>query len=375
MIELIDELRTIIEDLRAATRFTNDLAFGSTLNSLLKNIKKVEHAWFGSWFGYRANVYYIDFDSPPLEKYVGNNWGDESDPSFELRNDAVWCNYSDTQVDRAIEDGIARSDISNAFDHTRQWIDKFEERKEDILAIISIAQTSHSSLFDRLANRTAQLHIPSIDEIIESKRPDKLQAQNPLVQQQGIRIPPHIRYYARVIRSIRAAKNVYELSKVVENTIAQIQRVRTTEASPQINGNKVFIGHGRSRLWLELKEFLKDTLNYEIAEFNEEPAAGIHTVANLERLLNESRFAFLIMTGEIDIEGKRFPRPNVIHEAGLFQARLGFDRAIILLEEGCEIFSNINGLTWIPFHRDNISSAFEDIREILAKRGNSQASN
>jgi predicted nucleotide-binding protein len=34
---------------------------------------------------------------------------------------------------------------------------------------------------------------------------------------------------------------------------------------------------------------------------------------------------------------------NVIHEAGLFQGRLGFERAIILLEDGCEEFSNIQG--------------------------------
>ena len=28
-------------------------------------------------------------------------------------------------------------------------------------------------------------------------------------------------------------------------------------------------------------------------------------------------------------------RMNVIHEVGLFQGRLGFERAIVLLEEGC----------------------------------------
>jgi predicted nucleotide-binding protein len=40
---------------------------------------------------------------------------------------------------------------------------------------------------------------------------------------------------------------------------------------------------------------------------------------------------------------------NVVHEAGLFQGRLGFERAIILLEEGCKSFSNIEGLGQIRF--------------------------
>jgi hypothetical protein len=40
----------------------------------------------------------------------------------------------------------------------------------------------------------------------------------------------------------------------------------------------------------------------------------------------------------------------------LFQGRLGFDRATVLLEEGCEKFSNIHGLGRIRFPKGNISA-------------------
>jgi predicted nucleotide-binding protein len=53
-------------------------------------------------------------------------------------------------------------------------------------------------------------------------------------------------------------------------------------------------------------------------------------------------------------------RMNVIHEAGLFQGRLGFTRAIVMLEEGCEEFSNIEGLGQIRFPNNNIKAAFHD---------------
>jgi predicted nucleotide-binding protein len=46
---------------------------------------------------------------------------------------------------------------------------------------------------------------------------------------------------------------------------------------------------------------------------------------------------------------------NVIHEVGLFQGRLGFKRAIVLLEEGCKEFSNIQGLGQIRYPKGNIS--------------------
>jgi predicted nucleotide-binding protein len=39
----------------------------------------------------------------------------------------------------------------------------------------------------------------------------------------------------------------------------------------------------------------------------------------------------------------------VIHEAGLFQGKLGFARAIVLLEQDCNEFSNIAGLQADPF--------------------------
>ena len=74
------------------------------------------------------------------------------------------------------------------------------------------------------------------------------------------------------------------------------------------------------------------------------------------------------MTAEDEqVDGKQNARQNVIHEAGLFQGRLGFERAIILLEEGCEEFSNVKGLGQIRFPNGNVSAAFEDIRKVLER--------
>ena len=130
----------------------------------------------------------------------------------------------------------------------------------------------------------------------------------------------------------------------------------------------VFVGHGRSALWRELKDFVEDRLHLPVDEFNSVPVAGIATSAQLAELLNSSAFAFLIMTSEDEqLDGKIRARENVVHEVGLFQGRLGFPRAIVLLEEGCEEFSNINGLGQIRFPRGNIRAKFEDIRAVLQR--------
>jgi predicted nucleotide-binding protein len=82
----------------------------------------------------------------------------------------------------------------------------------------------------------------------------------------------------------------------------------------------------------------------------------------LERMLNESSFAFLVLTGEdIHQDGGLHARENVIHELGLFQGRLGFSRAIALLEDGVKEFSNILGINQIRFSEGNIRATFGDV--------------
>ena len=74
------------------------------------------------------------------------------------------------------------------------------------------------------------------------------------------------------------------------------------------------------------------------------------------------------MTGDDQhVDASKHARENVIHEAGLFQGRFGFERAVILLEEGCEEFSNIHGLGQIRFNKGHIKSAFEEIRRVLER--------
>ena len=131
---------------------------------------------------------------------------------------------------------------------------------------------------------------------------------------------------------------------------------------------KIFIGHGASPIWRELKDFLIDRLSLEYEEFNRVSVAGIGTQERLSEMLNDCSFAFLILTGEdLHQDSSAHARENVIHEAGLFQGKLGWRKAILLLEEGCEEFSNIVGLGQIRFPQDNIKSVFEDIRSVLER--------
>ena len=137
-----------------------------------------------------------------------------------------------------------------------------------------------------------------------------------------------------------------------------------------MQGKNIFIGHGQSQAWLDLKEFIKDRLGLSYDEFNRVSIAGLTNITRLSEMLDFAAIAFIVLTAEDEhTDGTVRARMNVIHEAGLFQGRLGFKRAIVLLEEGCEEFSNINGLGQIRFPKGNVGAKFEEIRRVLEREG------
>lgn len=145
---------------------------------------------------------------------------------------------------------------------------------------------------------------------------------------------------------------------------------QASKSNNTIMGNKVFIGHGRSQEWRDLKDFLQDRLGLEWDEYNREATAGMAIKERLEEMLNQSSFALLIMTAEDEHADETIhARENVIHEVGLFQGKLGFRKAIVLLEEGCQEFSNIHGLSQIRFPKGNIMARSEEIRRVLEREG------
>ena len=50
-----------------------------------------------------------------------------------------------------------------------------------------------------------------------------------------------------------------------------------------------------------------------------------------------------------------------------FRGHLGFSRAIVLLEEGVEEFSNIQGVERIPFKKGNIKETFGPVLATLRR--------
>jgi predicted nucleotide-binding protein len=164
------------------------------------------------------------------------------------------------------------------------------------------------------------------------------------------------------------------MTKILDRLALQAKILRakagSTSSAAAPKGSKVFIGHGRNSDWLLLQSFLEKRLHLKTDDFDGVFAAGKTVVGRLTEMLDSAIFAFAVMTAEDAMtEAEIRARQNVVHEVGLFQGRLGFERTIVLMEDGCTSFSNIAGLIYIPFPKGGIASIFERIRGTLEDAG------
>lgn len=171
-------------------------------------------------------------------------------------------------------------------------------------------------------------------------------------------------------QSLQSVRDIIAFVKAAQTHIKRPTTILREVTTARREGTKVFIGHGHSKQWLALKDFIEGRMRLEWDEFNRVATAGVSTAERLKKMLDEATIAFLILTAEDETaDGEWQARMNVIHEAGLFQGRLGFNRAIVMLEEGCKEFSNIHGLGQIGFPKSNIRAAFHDVELVLEREG------
>lgn len=158
------------------------------------------------------------------------------------------------------------------------------------------------------------------------------------------------------------------INKVFSIVEKHAERCRIPAAEEAEEPPRIFIGHGNNPQWRDLKDHLHEKHKYEIVAYEIGSREG-HTIRDiLEDMMDKASIALLVMTGEDETkDGTKRARQNVVHEAGLFQGRLGFSRAILLLEEGTEEFSNIHGLQQVRFAKGRIRETFGDVVAILKR--------
>ena len=368
MSALSDDLFEIAERLDAIKAREDFLTIKKNLSDLAEAAETAGQAWSGSWIGYQAYVYHRDLQSPPAGAHFSQEWGFED--AFSNPTAGDWVEYKEDVVRSAIYKKAGNPDMqpAQAFSETAKYT--FEDCRAEVLSLLTTALEGHEDSFlSGLKEEIEECRILSELDCIKGFRPSgQFITRDALAMSQGLKTPPHIAILAR-LASFQIPVQVCEnLAKVAKRAASHLAKRGLYSRRTQGAGTNVFIGHGRSPAWRDLKDFIQERLKLPWDEFNRVPVAGVTNIERLSQMLNDAAIAFLVMTAEDEhSDGTAHARENVVHEAGLFQGKLGFSKAIILLEEGCEEFSNIQGLGQIRFPPGNIRAAFEEVREVIER--------
>lgn len=323
----------------------------------------VGQSWSQSWYGYQSTIYLEGFKCPSGQEYF--------DSTGRSGSRGRWVHVTHEQVIREIKKRAKNPPEDVIENASEEAAEVFRQGKAEVLPILDVLiDTLTDTNLTSLKNEIEKLE-PCLDshDIIRRQSPTTIMTADMRAFQGGIKTPPHVAYQAWLYSV--ASQGAY-LTTLAEK-VRHIQRY--LEVKHKMKGKsiarkegKIAIGHGRSGGWRELKTYLQDRLHLDVDEFNQQSVAGVPNTERLAQMLDDACFAFLIMTAEDEhSDGSQHARENVVHEIGLFQGRLGFKRAIVLLEEGCKEFSNIQGLGQIRFKKGLMAAKYDEIRQVLER--------
>lgn len=366
-----EELFQLIEPLNAAASAIERDEISQPLTALRKAVAEVGRAFSGSWLGYHSRVYYENLQAPPPGAHFSQEWG-LMDTLESLGSVGRWREFPFDEVKQHVLRLAGNPDLSAASAAAEAADAAFNHAKAEITSIFQTELDGGADGFIQNLNEQLQtLEVLTPAEVADRlHQRGQVMTRDTVVLGQGTQLPPHISVNAE----LRAIEHSFAICKeaadIARKGASHLERKSRRSRRESRIGTNVFIGHGRAAAWRELKDFIQDRVRLPWDEFNRVPVAGVTNIARLSEMLDASAIAFLVMTAEDEMaDGSLQARMNVIHEAGLFQGRLGFSRAIVMLEDGCAEFSNVAGLGQIRFPRGNIAAAFEEVRRVLEREG------
>ena len=333
--------------------------------------EQIGKAWSGSWIGYQSLVYYDQLATPPPGAHFSSEWGRQRfDFGLDHGTSGDWAEYNFDDVATAVRELAGNPDFSQLEQLSKEARSTFDGTRAECLSILATALSLREDEYLKgIEDEVRKLVIVSAKDLVNHFSPKRVGSRDSLAMSQGLKTPPHLAVQIEAVALEQPIFTCALLERLVRQASSHLSRQESSRR-PTAPGTKVFIGHGRSLLWRSLKDFVQDRLGLPWDEFNRVPVAGVTNIARLSEMLSEAAIALLVATAEDEQkDGKVQARMNVIHEAGLFQGKLGFSKAIVLLEEGCEEFSNIAGLGQIRFPQGKIEAAFEEVRRVLEREG------
>lgn len=167
----------------------------------------------------------------------------------------------------------------------------------------------------------------------------------------------------------------YKLSRDVPSDIApDLSRgfLQQTEslARNAVQPTAVLIMCDDDRYRHQVQRFITERCHLSVQEWRSGRMAANDLISELDRELSHCSFAVCLLGDDASGAGSR-KRANqdAVHQAGILQGRYGFGRVALLIEEGCDMFSNLAGLIRLDFPVGRVETTFLELERMLQREG------
>jgi hypothetical protein len=298
MSELVSELRAIFEELQSTAQRLENPILLKPVDALEKSANEVGKAWGHSWLGYQSRVYYAGLQPPPAGAHFSSEWGFKE--LYTMGTSGDWQEFPEDVVEAEIRHRAGDPDPSKAQAESDRVRKLFQQKRDDVISILRTARSKHDDPFlDKLLEEAEQARAFTAGEFIEYMRPSgQMVSRDMIAISQGLWTPPHVSILAEVL-AISAPKAACEsLANIARRAFSHLERMEKKRAKADRIGTNVFIGHGRSKEWKDLKDFISDRMRLPWDEFNRVAVAGIPNTIRLSTMLDAAAIAFMVLTAE-----------------------------------------------------------------------------
>jgi hypothetical protein len=326
--QLLDDVFNMTDEmLRIAAKAEQEAALidlvSGPVSRLERAAREMTAAWSGSPLGYHANVYTEGLGPPKPGDRFSPEWGLMDSILSHSRG---YVEYDPAHVRKHILKQAGNPNLGTMRAKLAEALKNVESIKASAQSALALASEEFADAY--LQQREVALTM--VKAYTETQTAQGMIQKGNFVSRDsdaihaGARIAPHQELLALpfALASTKLAletiaKNCREAGEHIKRKQNNKKVIPLPAAAKSRPGSHIFIGHGRSPLWRELKDFIQDRLKLQFDEFNRVAPAGVANTARLEEMLDSAAFAFLVMTAEDELTSGTFqPRMNVVHEAG-----------------------------------------------------------
>jgi predicted nucleotide-binding protein len=358
------ELLTQLNEQRDATTREVDQLHNEA-GHLLDAARKLGESFSGSNFSYHGELYYGDFEKPPLGRRFSVEWGclNGIPPG--------WKSRTPEEVKDRIE-RLAGVQVDKIESNSKRLLDRAKKLQTDFL--IELAQLHNTNGFKKEKELLSDVENLDWGENAHNKYaadalnsfPNMTRDHEAIIA--GRILPAHLFYEAVAVQARESSSAIQRFWQLTDRLLRQIQAQTLQIPAPTPSAGTIaisegelanvkrlktiFLVHGRAEVAQQSVARFLEKLKLNVIILSEQPNKGRTIIEKFEQH-SDVGYAVALLTpddkGQLADEGtpKFRARQNVILELGYFIGKLGRSNVCALHVDGVELPSDLHGIVFV----------------------------